>query len=245
MCTAVVWPLTPETGDPAGYLLAFNRDELLSRPEAEPPKRRGHFLAPIDPEGGGTWIAVNQHGLTVAALNVYQAAAQEPQPPIRSRGLLVTDLAQFKTLQEIRDHLQPGMLAHTRPVHLLVVTADRHALDIRWDGRELTLTPSLLPILRVSAALDAQAVSTARHLEFQQLQNDLYHSIHKQAALKTWFSSHALNGSPRGTCMHREPLAATVSHTQVRVTPLEVVMDYWAGSPCQERPHFTAHLARV
>src|SRR5437762_13943150 len=53
--------------------LACNRDELWSRPDALPP-RLMHFgqrqaALPIDPQSGGTWMAVNDAGLTCAILN--------------------------------------------------------------------------------------------------------------------------------------------------------------------------------
>ena len=101
MCTAVVWPVLD------GYVFAFNRDELLSRPPALPPHQRGVFLAPIDPEGGGTWLATNVFGLTLAALNVYEAATCEPEPPVRSRGLLVTDLADEDMANDFNRALRP------------------------------------------------------------------------------------------------------------------------------------------
>ena len=228
MCTAVAWP----TED--GYLFGFNRDELVSRPDALPPARHGDFLAPIDPEGGGTWLATNHHGLTLAALNVYEAGTRSPQLPIRSRGLLVTDLADAATLDALADRVRahPHLL-HTRPFHLLAVTADRTALDARWDGENLTLTPADLPLLRLSAAFDRAAVEKARKQEFRFLVDELSRTVHSRETLRVWFASHALNGASRGVCMHREPLAATVSHTQVSVTQTEIAMYYVAGPPCQ------------
>ena len=231
MCTAVVCSTA------AGYVFAFNRDELLSRPPALPPSRHGDFVAPIDPEGGGTWIASNRHGLTLAALNVYEAGKRDPLEPVRSRGLLITDLAEVTTLAalatRVRDHAH---LAHTRPFHLLAVAADQSALDARWDGEDLALTPATLPLLRISAAFDQAAVITARNQEFDLLKDELATSVHIQETLRTWFSSHAHNGASRGVCMHREPFAATVSHTQVAVGARETAMHYVAGPPCQDGP---------
>ena len=239
MCTAVVWPVLD------GYVFAFNRDELLSRPPALPPHQRGVFLAPIDPEGGGTWLATNVFGLTLAALNVYEAATCEPEPPVRSRGLLVTDLADAATLAEFATRIQAHPhLRHTRPFHLLAVAPEQPVLDAHWDGQTLTLTQADLPVLRVSAAIDAPAVIAARTVEFQKLQADLRTSTAIGETLRTWIGSHALNGAPRGTCMHREPFAATVSHTQVFVRPLATAMWYLAGAPCQDVPAFHAQLAR-
>jgi hypothetical protein len=239
MCTAVVWPVA------GGYFFAFNRDELLSRPKARPPQRHGDFLAPIDPEGGGTWIATNIHGLTLAALNVYEAAERQPLEPVRSRGLLVTDLADAASLDELGQRVRAfPHLAHTRPFHLLAVAADQSALDARWNGADLTLTPATLPLLRISAAFDQAAVAIARNMEFQILQADLATSVHTQATLRTWFASHALNGASRGVCMHREPFAATVSHTLVEVAPRQTTLHYLAGPPCQDVPAFDVVLPR-
>ena len=239
MCTAVVWPIAN------GYFFAFNRDELLSRPTALLPSRHGDFLAPIDPEGGGTWIASNIHGLTLAALNVYEAGERQPDEPVRSRGLLVTDLADAATLAELSQRVSAfAPLTHTRPFHLLAVAADQTALDARWNGAHLTLTPATLPLLRISAAFDQAAVATARHLEFQSLQADLATSVHMPETLRVWFASHALNGASRGVCMHREPFAATVSHTLVAVEPRETAMRYVAGPPCQDVPVHEATLRR-
>ena len=67
MCT-VSW--TPLDG---GYALAMNRDERRTRAPATPPERREldgvPVLLPRDGEAGGTWIAVNALGHTLALLN--------------------------------------------------------------------------------------------------------------------------------------------------------------------------------
>ena len=55
-----------------GYVLGMNRDEKLSRVAALPPKafRLGHRTAlfPSEPSGG-TWIGVNDAGVTLALIN--------------------------------------------------------------------------------------------------------------------------------------------------------------------------------
>ncbi len=239
MCTAVAWPLAD------GYLLAFNRDELVDRPPALTPSVQGHFLAPIDPEGGGTWLATNVFGLTLAAMNLYEAL-WEPQAPVRSRGLLVTDLADASTLDEVAIRVrQHPHLMHTRPFHLLVIAPDCRALDVRWTGESLDLTPATLPLLRVSAAFDAPAVRAAREIEFTTLSETLQNSVHRSQILREWFASHDLNGAPRGVCMHREPIAATISHTQVEVGPHASAMWYVAGAPCRDVPEFRASIGRL
>ncbi len=70
MCT-VSWLLHD-----AGYEVFFNRDEQKGRAIANPPAvfdREGtRYMMPVDPDGGGTWIAMNQHGLSLCLLNYYQ-----------------------------------------------------------------------------------------------------------------------------------------------------------------------------
>ena len=58
---------------PDGYHLFFNRDERRTRRAEIPPavRCRGsvRFIAPLDGDFGGTWIAANESGLTLCLLN--------------------------------------------------------------------------------------------------------------------------------------------------------------------------------
>jgi hypothetical protein len=86
MCTVVIlrrpghdWPL----------LLAANRDEMRERPWAPPARHwpdRSHVVAGIDLEASGTWLGVNDDGLTAAVLNRPQSLG--PAAGYRSRGEL-------------------------------------------------------------------------------------------------------------------------------------------------------------
>jgi hypothetical protein len=61
MCTVTVIPLS------FGIRVACNRDESRERPAAMSPELRifggNQALLPIDPTGGGTWIAASEAGL--------------------------------------------------------------------------------------------------------------------------------------------------------------------------------------
>ena len=74
-----------------GYALAMNRDEKLSRVAGLPPKLRvvagRKILGPSEP-GGGTWIALNDAGITFALINWYAIKARVKTNPI-SRGDVV------------------------------------------------------------------------------------------------------------------------------------------------------------
>ncbi|MBL8880657.1 MAG: NRDE family protein [Phycisphaerales bacterium] len=90
MCTVTIIRVSPVSASDSPWLrIACNRDELRTRPLAFPPETRRfgayHALMPIDPGSGGTWIAANDAGLTLALLNV--------NPHIRSNSR--EDAAQF------------------------------------------------------------------------------------------------------------------------------------------------------
>ena len=67
MCT-VSW-----VHQPGGYHLLSNRDEKRTRGTASAPalvERGGvRFIAPIDADFGGTWIAANEFGISLCLLN--------------------------------------------------------------------------------------------------------------------------------------------------------------------------------
>ena len=85
MCTAS-WLIEAD-----GYELFCNRDESKMRQPAAPPALRERlsvkFLAPADGDFGGSWISVNEFGLSLCLLNFYPAVTQHASPT--SRGLLV------------------------------------------------------------------------------------------------------------------------------------------------------------
>lgn len=89
MCSVVVlrrpghdWPL----------LLAANRDELRMRPSRPPARHwpdRPEVVAGLDVDAGGSWLGINDHGLTAAVLN--REGTLGPRSDKRSRGELVLE----------------------------------------------------------------------------------------------------------------------------------------------------------
>jgi uncharacterized protein with NRDE domain len=79
-----------------GYQLLCNRDERCARKPALPPRLQGRgevrFIAPVDGEHGGSWIGVNQFGLSLCLLNRYQDRERETTEPMVSRGLVLLEL---------------------------------------------------------------------------------------------------------------------------------------------------------
>jgi len=84
----------------APLVIAANRDEFLDRPAEGPALRdtsHGTILAPKDARAGGTWLGMNPSGLFAAVTNRRNG---EPDPELRSRGLLVHDVLGAATAEK-------------------------------------------------------------------------------------------------------------------------------------------------
>ncbi len=102
MCT-VSWIVEDRS-----YRLYFNRDEQKSRPRAEAPRVKAtgatKGIYPYDGQGGGSWIAVNQKGVTAFLLNNYSATIDDNKSAeFRSRGEIPILLASKTDFEESVD----------------------------------------------------------------------------------------------------------------------------------------------
>ncbi|MGB0332699.1 MAG: NRDE family protein [Planctomycetota bacterium] len=146
MCTLTWTRHRGEAIGPDGYRLWFNRDELRARGREVPPHVKQtagglRYIAPADSDAGGTWIAANELGITVALLNGYRSSRGEPRDGWTSRGHLVRELAGIRSLTDAWRRLTPERLQPFRPLVLAVLTPARPALIARWDGQDVTLDP--------------------------------------------------------------------------------------------------------
>lgn len=129
-----------------GYELVFSRDEQRSRALAHPPARVGNTrperLAPLDPTGGGTWITLNAHGLTVCVLNGRELPERpSASRPVVSRGRLPIALADAASVDDCAARLRDALaLAEFRPVTVLAFDPSRQC-GWAWDGRSLRELP--------------------------------------------------------------------------------------------------------
>jgi hypothetical protein len=219
-----------------GLLLAVNRDELHSRALALPPQVHEtdglHWLAPRDPDGDGTWVAVSDRGVAVVLLNDYHGHPTRAETPIRSRGLLVQDLVLARDLGDVAGLLLGATerLRHTRPFELLAV-AEAQALHVHWNGEDLQMRPAQFPVVLTSSVLEPERTLRARRAELALLTLDPDDVAVQHAAIQRWFARHEPGDAPRAVCMHRD-IAATVSHTQVEIGRDHVRMRYHPAAPC-------------
>jgi uncharacterized protein with NRDE domain len=101
MCTLTFVPAED------GYLVGMNRDELLTRPVALPPKvfeRSGiEMVYPREPSGGA-WIACNGQGNLLALLNWKGCESHNLGEKRRTRGLVIPQLIGLPDLSATDSH---------------------------------------------------------------------------------------------------------------------------------------------
>lgn len=203
----------------AAYDIFFNRDEQRVRAPACAPRRFGtaprRYLAPIDGQGGGTWLAVNEAGLTVGLLNYYDGQRAPPPCAPRSRGLLVLEQMKWARAAEVREGLARTDL-RPYPAFLLVAVDPAEGWLARWDGlrlREAPLAPADRPLS--TSSFDTDAVLCERRARYQALVGA------GEPDLDRLFQFHR-DRSPRGgaySVWMDRPDAWTVSFSRVQVEP--------------------------
>ena len=240
MCT-VTW-----LGENGGYSLLFNRDEKHTRGVAEQPRthRRDNvrFAAPIDSDGGGTWIAVNDHGLTVCLLNAYSEARLWDGAASKSRGEIPFDVASSRSMEDVAERIDRTPLGCFAPFRLLALEADRAAWLFEWSGSKITLDPNAdrrMPL--TSSSFESAAVAASRRTAFQQYIAE--RTTITRTLLERFHSCHDPAPSAYSVCMHRRD-ARTVSFSRVTVGASDIRLDYSSDSPCRARPPTTVRLQR-
>jgi len=231
--------------DLLGYTLFFNRDERNTRLPALPPRVEGNkvkWIGPVDGDQGGTWIAVNECGITMGLMNgLFRERPGNGEP--RSRGLLVRDLAESESIAGLSRRIATMDPFLYRPFRFFAVAPDEPFLFVEWNGQSVQARrdPDAKPPV-VSSSFDESEVGRRRRAEFERIvmgkenpEVDLLLAYHR---------SHFPSPSAYSVCMHREE-ASTLSLTRVDVTAEEARMLYHAGPPGEEAPEYEAVIARA
>ena len=142
----------------APLIVAANRDEFLARPATAMTVLRPEgprIVGGRDELAGGTWLAVNQHGVVAGLTNVPSGGTRDPSR--RSRGVLPLFLASHRdapsAVKAFRETFRP---ADFNPAWLLVGDRDTlFYLDMsRGDAPAVTQLPPGLHILENRALGD-------------------------------------------------------------------------------------------
>src|SRR5262249_44571147 len=152
------------------------------------------YMAPVDGDFGGTWIATNDRGLTLTLLNGM------PGPSSRSRGLLVLDLISHASVRTLADRIRELDLSPYAPFTLAALDPDQSAAVVEWDGtcRALAFRSERHSML-TSSSFDSGRVREKRREDYAKLaaegcSADLLRSFHR---------NHGVAPSAYSVCMHR------------------------------------------
>ena len=228
--------------DANGYQLLCNRDEKLTRKSALEPRlavRNGtRFLAPVDGDFGGTWIATNEFGVSVCLLNGANLTSSEihAAAPRRSRGLLLLDLIPVPSVAAICNRLRETDLSVFAAFTLATLEPGHPAAVLEWDGSKKTLLfEEADRFMLTSSSFDSEEVRRSRQEEYSHVQAD--------EGLFAFHRSHAPARSAYSTCMHRAD-AETVSFSWIRVSELLATFYYTPAAPCQQVAGVSKKLLR-
>lgn len=220
MCT-VSWTI-----DENGYELFFNRDESRARVPGLPPGRHTAsegtpYIAPNDPQGGGSWIFVNAHGLTACVLNYYSAEISV-SPVKTSRGRLLLSLADALSSNDIERRLKALTSAQVyRPCLILSLSLTEKVHLWRWDGVRLE---SRLPMSRdmiTTSSFETERILAARYSAYEQL------PTRDGDALRAFHRADGIDADASTIRMSR-PDARSVSFTHITVDSRLAFVDYAA-----------------
>lgn len=223
MCT-VTW-LRSRPGE---YALCFNRDERRARAPARPPRQqvRGgiRFIAPEDPEGGGTWLAVNEQGLAVGVLNFYEVDhVWRAHQPV-SRGHLVLAMADAPDVGEVTRRMRHLRAEDYHPFLLLALDPGGTTRLHRWDGRHVDvrdLGEDDLPL--TTSSFDTRTVLAHRSALFRRVR-ETAHGLTLEA-LERYHDSRDSRGGAYSVLMTRDD-AQTVSFSRITVDPRRIEFHY-------------------
>ena len=234
MCT-VSW-----IHDKDGYQLLCNRDEKLTRKSAQMPRLSVHngtrFLAPVDGDFGGTWIATNEFAVSLCLLNGPNGRSIKAT---RSRGLLVLDLIPVSSIAAVAATVQAADLSVYAPFTLAALEPGEPATVIEWDGTRTKMHECAAShFMLTSSSFDTEVVRKSRIEEYVRLSKGVVDA----GILLGFHRSHVPARSAYSACMHRAD-AETVSFSWIRVTREETDFSYTPGAPCEKLPGMRLKLA--
>lgn len=222
MCT-VTWRREAEA-----YEVFFNRDEQRTRAAARPPAVLGTqnnpYLAALDGQAGGTWLAVTARGLTLGLLNFYDGQAAPPPPNPLSRGHLVLELIDLADARAVAQGLAVMDLARY-PAFLLLALDPQRGFLMHWDGRTARageLTGAHRPLS--TSSFETDEVLRERRMTYERM---IGSGEPSPGQLDRFHHERNPRGDAYSVWMAR-PDAWTVSFSRVRVDPDRVHFAYEA-----------------
>ncbi len=186
---------------------------------------------PIDPVGGGTWIAVNQSRVALCLLNNYQSGVGTIET-WHSRGELIKNLISLKSSRTILAQIQKINLSRYQPFSLCVFSpalsiSNPEVPIICWDGQHIHIVLAEQPI--VSSVKSLEEVIQYRKNTFKNIISDDRNNREKHFL---YHASHEPKKSKYSVCMHRDD-AVTHSFSHIIVSN-DIIFRYQDASPCND-----------
>ncbi|MBL8763422.1 MAG: NRDE family protein [Phycisphaerae bacterium] len=246
MCTvSVIRRSGGSRGVGAGIRLVVNRDEQRSRAEALPPRwfacggdgpeRAFRAIAPIDPNGGGTWVAANDRGLVLCVLNLNGPGLIQGS---ESRGGVIPKLIGAADTRAAMAAWSELDLTRIGPFRLLMIDGAGEGsgggvIETRWEGPggrgAVTVEQHTLPGCWVSSGLGDALVRGPRLGLFRRMVMDAGCSEQDIESRQDAFHAHTWPDRPHLSVRMTRSDARTVSVTTVeveRAVPPAVHMRY-------------------
>jgi hypothetical protein len=230
-----------------GYLVAMNRDEQITRPQATPPAifniNGVETIFPRDVEGG-TWIAVNSYGVACALLN--RSDPKRPGKKLSSRGHVIPALMASASSETMRRTIAQLDLCGVLPFRLLGIFPAEEKI-VQWSWDTLTIETRGLPWEQrhwFSSGLSDDEAARER--------GTICDRAHKQkdAGSLPWLrrlhASHASEWkNPFNICVHLEEVG-TISYTELVCAQETIRCNYLPGPACSEhRVEYSVATKRV
>lgn len=247
MCTLSWWP---EDQASTAYGVFFNRDESVRRSPAQPPAIHGEcgcrFICPVDPDGGGTWIWVNEAGIIGCILNNYSSQASIRSPV--SRGVLLKSLAVYQAVDDIQAAVAGLDCSRYHGFHLFIFDGCQVLLyDWHGDRLECRRDDQVERPLTTSGFRPREVVAYRRDLWHRSRQWQLFSGqadgLDRQR-LERFHGCHDPDYPAYSPLMVRAN-SRTVSQSRIRVDGKRISFDYSEVDDCRLQPFIETSLTRT
>lgn len=222
MCTVTWW------SDPERYELFFSRDERMDRAEGLAPRLHSlqgtRYLCPRDPDGGGTWIFVNDHCLTLCLVNQYPEAVAPLKQPRISRGRLVESFANCDSIEQVTRKLFGTDLRHYEGFRMVALQPGSEGCLYTWDTHTMDVNDQARTFLPITSSsyMNADVVRARRKLFAELVVKGEDTSSDR---LRAFHQRYMPEASSHSVFMQRDD-SGTVSLCQVAVGPGRIEMNY-------------------
>lgn len=202
----------------------FNRDEQKARAAAIAPSclqlENTTVLMPLDPVGGGSWIATNEYGLTVALLNNY-AVAPNPDKNYTSRGQLVRKLSAYTTRLDAEAALAT-LVENTSYAAFSLLIWDRNDATeslYQWNEKDLKC-------LEIKQSFFTSSSWNTEEVQAYRTESYFAHLKSTEPDMKTFMKTVPDDYEKWSVYMERE-LTQTVSISQISITENKTHFSYY------------------